>query len=371
MQFNANGKFKILLLADVQDSYPLEKDIIAFINETLDKTKPDLVVFLGDIIMTPKINNTQEEYLKAYDELLEPLVTRKIPFSLVFGNHDQEKMPSMTLEEKLAKYMSYEGCLAYDADPSLHGTGTHNLEIKSSDGTKTAFNLWFMDSGDYAYDKKGNKFYDCVRKDQIKWYEEKSKQLEAENGQKVMSVMFQHIVTAEIAKRVMVTLPFHIGKLARSNMTDGSAITYLPNIFGIKSGYAFECLGNSRDNDGQWDAISKRGDVLVCFFGHDHNNTYKATVNGVDGIAIHSCTYRAYHDDRYQGAALLTIDEKDTSKYQLDYIYSNDLALEKGSILPTLSRDRLNYEKSRAKRIRTDKLLNLAHKVTGVFKKNS
>ena len=74
--------------------------------------------------------------------------TSKLENYYVFGNHDDETMPTLTKEQMLDGYMSYAGCLAYDADPALHGCATHNLEILSSDGTHTAFNLWLMDDGE-------------------------------------------------------------------------------------------------------------------------------------------------------------------------------------------------------------------------------
>ena len=38
LQFK-DGKFKMLLLADVQDGYPLYDDVIAFMNEAIEKEK--------------------------------------------------------------------------------------------------------------------------------------------------------------------------------------------------------------------------------------------------------------------------------------------------------------------------------------------
>lgn len=353
LQFNSDGKFKILIFADIQDGYPLCKDLVAFMNEALDKAQPDFVVFLGDNVMGPKTAaGFEEDYWKGYDEALTPLVERDIPFSLVFGNHDDETMPSLTKEQMLEKYMSYNGCLAYDAVPELHGCGTHNIEILSSDGTHTAFNLWLMDSGDYVFDADGNKLhYDCVRKDQLDWYEKTSKALEEKNGAKVPSFMFQHIVPADVAQQVMVTLPFHIGDLAHYDMEDGTAVTYLPNIFGFESGMVGEGLCPSTENDGQWDRIVERGDVLACFFGHDHKNTYKANVRGVDGVNVPGSTFKAYHSKIHQGAMLLTLDEKDLSTYKSEMLYTSSLALEKGSQLPNLSRTKTQYFFSEVLRI--------------------
>lgn len=353
LQFNEDGKFKILIFADIQDGYPLCGDLVAFMNEALDKAQPDFVIFLGDNVMGPKTDeHTEEDYWKGYEQALTPLTQRNIPFSLVFGNHDDETMPTLTKEQMLEGYMKYAGCLAYDADPELHGCGTHNIEILSSDGSHTAFNLWLMDSGDYVFDDEGNKLhYDCVRKDQLQWYETTSKALEEKNGAKVPSFMFQHIVPAEVAQQTMVTVPFHLGDLAHYDMEDGTAITYLPNIFGFESGMVGEGLCPSTENDGQWDSIVNRGDVLACFFGHDHKNTYKTNVKGVDGVNVPGSTFKAYHSKIHQGAMLLTLDEKDLSKYDSEMIYVTSLALEKGSDIPNYSRTKTQYFFSEVLRI--------------------
>ena len=327
LQFDENGKFKILVFADVQDGYPLEEDFLNYMNQALDKAEPDLVIFLGDIVMSAE---TDEEYWMGYDQLIEPLAARDIPFTLVFGNHDdQDTHKGSTKDEKLAKYMSYDNCVAYDAVPELHGSGTHNLEVLSSDGTKTAFNLWMMDSGDYI-----DGGYDCVRADQLEWYDGVSKELEAANGGKVNSLMFQHIVPAEVAKQVMFTVKGNLGDGASTNFSDGTAATYLPNIFGFEEGWMFEQACPSPDCEGQWDSIVERGDVLGVFFGHDHINSYVANVNGIDAVNVPGSTYNSYYDMTLQGAMLLTIDENDTSTYEREMLYTSDLALEEGSKLP-------------------------------------
>ena len=337
LQFDENGKFKILVFADVQDGYPIAEDFLIYMNEALDKTQPNLVIFLGDIIMSAE---TSEDYWKGYDQLIEPLEARGIPFTFVFGNHDdQDTHKESTKDEKLAKYMSYESCLAYDADVALHGSGTHNLEILSSDGTKTAFNLWMMDSGDYI---EGG--YDCVRADQLAWYTETSKQLEADNGGKVPSLMFQHIVPAEVAKEVMFTVKGDLGALGSTNFSDGTAATYLPNIWGFEEGWMFEQACPSPDCEGQWDAITERGDVLAVFFGHDHINTYVANINGIDAVNVPGSTYNSYYDMLAQGFMVITLDENDLSTYERTMLYTSDLALEEGSLLPEGNHNKAYYQ---------------------------
>ena len=337
LQFGEDGKFDIMLVADPQDGFPIEEDFKNAFNQALDKAEPDLVIFLGDIVMGAE---TDEDYWKGYADLLQPLVDRDIPFTLVFGNHDdQDSNKNSTKDDKLAKYMEFDNCLAYDADPALHGSGTHNLEILSSDGTKTAFNLWMMDSGDYT-----DEGYDCVRADQLAWYTETSEALEAANGGKVPSLMFQHIVPAEVAKQVMFTVKGDLGDLASTDFNDGTSATYLPNIFGFEEGWMFEQACPSRDCEGQWDAISERGDVLGVFFGHDHINTYVANVNGIDAVNVPGSTYNSYYDMLAQGFMVISLDENDLSTYERTMLYTSELALEEGSKLPEGNHNKAYYQ---------------------------
>lgn len=331
LQFDSDGKFEILVISDVQDDYPVNEDTIQYIKEALDTEKPDLVVFNGDNIVTDDV--------RAYDQLLAPLVERNQKFTFVFGNHDVEKR-SLTNDDILKIYQSYEGCLAYDADPALHGTATHNLPVLSSDGTKVAFNLWLFDSGDYIKDENGEwiegKPYDCVRKDQIEWYKETSKKLEEENGGLVPSIAFEHIITEEGAAAILPEIPSSLGSIGIS-FSNGNAYSFIPVFTRIKSGLNLEPPCPSPDNDGQWDAFVERGDVLGCVFGHDHTNTFIAEYEGVDVIMTPGITSHSYGNDTVRGARIITIDEKNPWSYETRILHFHALALKEGSLLPEIT----------------------------------
>lgn len=325
LQFNGNGEFKILFMADVQDGYPMKEAAVQFINEVLDATNPDLVIFGGDNIVTDDI--------EAYEQLLAPLVERGVQFTLVFGNHDDEST-HLIPEQILAEYQKRPGCLAYDPEPSLHGCATHNLEIKSSDGAKTAFNLWMFDSGDYVTYENGERGYDCVRADQIQWYKNKSAALQAANGGKLVpSLAFQHIIVQEVYEAIYFKTP-NLGKLTK-NFSDGTSYSYLPNLFKV-NGIIQEAPCPSLDNEGQWDAFVQRGDVLGCVFGHDHVNSFFVNFNGVDIIQCSGVTYHSYGKTNVRGATLFTIDESKPFEYKRELVTAASLAIKDGSALPGL-----------------------------------
>lgn len=323
LQFNKNGKFKILCLADVQDSYPMEPAIIQFINEALDYAAPDLVVFVGD--------NVVGEDIRAIDEMIAPLDERNIPFTFVFGNHDDEG--GMVKEDQLAAYQKYDECMAYDADPSLTGCATHNVPILSSDGSKVAFNVWCFDSGGSYRDENGTWLgYDWVREDQIEWYNQTRKALTAENGgELVPSLAFQHIIPQEPVEMIYFEGLIALGE-ATINFSDGSVYTPVPDITKY-DGYIFEKSCPSYGNDGQWDAMVEGGDVLGLVVGHDHVNNFVAHCNGVDLIQTPGCTYNSYYDGMYQGARVIELNEADLWSYETYNLTSNELAQRDGSQL--------------------------------------
>ena len=322
LRFRRNGTFKILVLADVQDVYPIEQSMLTFIEEALDYSDPDLVVFDGDNIVS--------EDVRAYEQLLTPLAERDVPFTLVFGNHDPER-ENFTAEQQLAEYQKYEGCLAYDADPALHGCANHNLLIYSSKGNDIAFNLWMFDSGTSMHDENGEWLgYDWVREDQINWYNNTRDAITAKNGGKIVpSIAFQHIIPKEAVEVLFYETDTSLGELTY-NFNDGGIYSYVPKIDKF-DGYIFEksCPGNG--SDGQWDAMKAGGDVLAVVVGHDHVNSFVADINGIDLVQTPGATYHSYYNNMLQGARIIELDEGDLDSYHTYELTSSFLATQSGS----------------------------------------
>ena len=110
LQFHQDGKFKIMMISDTQDTDKADQRMLNFINASLDQEKPDLVVFTGDNIAGKWVGSTVEKVRTAIDKIIQPLVERGIPFAVVFGNHDGESKVT-TKADQMAMFMAYENCL--------------------------------------------------------------------------------------------------------------------------------------------------------------------------------------------------------------------------------------------------------------------
>ena len=86
LKFSKDGKFKIVQFTDVHFKYGNRASDIALerINQVLDDERPDLVIFTGDVVYSAPADSGMLQ-------VLEPVVKRKLPFVVTFGNHDNEQ----------------------------------------------------------------------------------------------------------------------------------------------------------------------------------------------------------------------------------------------------------------------------------------
>ena len=308
LRFNKDGKFKIMQISDTQDIDIPREATIMFMEKALDAEKPDLVVFTGDQLAGGKIDTAEGVYagIKA---ILQPVVDRGIPFTVVFGNHDNDDGCPVSRDEQFAYYQTFPGCLAYDAVPEMYGTGTHNLPIYASEGSETKFNLWMIDSNDYD---RVNGGYDYVHQDQIDWYEKTSKALEEKEGHLVPSIAFQHIIVPEVAE-LLVDSPFS-GENAISKVINGENKLLMLKP-GKASGILLEFPCPSNTNSGQFASWKERGDVIAASFGHDHINTFIGNVDGIDLVMCPGVTFQSYGRYITRAVRIFELDENDPWSY--------------------------------------------------------
>lgn len=291
--FNQDGSFKILFVADIQDTPSMAPAIKDYLKEICLSETPDLIVLGGD--------NIASSCGKAATQLIAELQVRKainnfmsifeelgIPVATVFGNHDGERMVSK--ETQMKYYSRYSVFVGYDEGAEIYGCGNYNLPILSSDGSKTAYNLWFFDSNMYDKEIEG---LDYVRENQVANYVKISNELKAANGGvPVPSMAFQHIAVSEIHEAV------ENGEMLFGEYNEK------PDCGAVKSS--------------QFEAMLAQGDVKAMFFGHNHANTFGVRYKGIDLIETPAAGFNLSDDNR--GVRVITLNENDTSTYETHLI---------------------------------------------------
>lgn len=328
-----DGKFKIMLLGDLHDCYDMKTDnaaekmddTLALIGKAVKELKPDLVIYMGDNARA----STEYEMRAVISRITYPFSVSDTPFDLVFGNHDRECEVDLPTQLKL--YREHENCYAFNADDGLSGYGNHNLVIKSGDGEKDIFNLWFIDSHS-LYSDRSKSYYDAVHEDQIEWYKKTAKELADKNGGKVLpSLLFQHIPVPEEYELLREAKPYE-----KLDSVQGHK-TYSDKYYMLKpevEGYLGEGPAVPDFNSGEFAAWKETGDVLGAFFGHDHMNDFAGYVDGILLAQCKTAGFRVYTDGCRSGVRLITLEENNPENVQTRMYHFKDFGLKSKSLDP-------------------------------------
>ncbi|OIH84908.1 phosphoesterase [Arthrobacter sp. UCD-GKA] len=276
LRFGPEGKFKIVQFNDTQDGHLTDKRTLELMEAVLDAEKPGFVVINGDVIDGKP--TTATEVKQAINNVVMPMESRKIPWALTFGNHDEDSLVHGTgmTETKMLEFVRGYKYNVNTKDDAVFGSSNSQLLISSSRGNKPVFGIWLLDSGRYADDKVGGqdfaglKSYDWIRPEQVAWYSAASKATEQRFG-KVPSLMFFHIPLWEHHH-------MWFGSQFTSNDADHAKAAKKHGIVGEKN----EDVYVGAFNSGLFTAMLERGDVRGAYCGHDHINTYMGNYFGIE-----------------------------------------------------------------------------------------
>ncbi len=334
LQFNNDGSFRIMQIADIQDGTILTPATKKFLKEVVIAAEPDLIVLTGDNISagsaTMLIKAIDKQLVKkAIDNYMSIFEEIGVPVAVVFGNHDAEEI--VTKEEQMEIYTTYDCCVAVDEGEALYGCGTYNVPIYSSkDAAKVAYNLWMIDSNMYDETNGG---YDYVHQNQLDWYVKTSNELKAQNGGKVVpSMMFQHIIVNEIYD-VITEVPEaekDSYEYVEEENDDGTKKYYAIKPENLRKGELNEMPCPGTVDGEQFETVLQQGDVVAMFFGHDHKNSFEVEYKGVDLVNTPGAGFGSY-GDHGRGVRIIDINENST-KYQTSIIkyldfYADDKAM--------------------------------------------
>lgn len=310
------GKFRIMQVSDPQDLQFIRPTMVRMLNKAYDTYTPDLIVLTGDNILGNHLcdarigtrlaikdkEGEREAMRVAIDKLLTHIEARKIPFAMIYGNHDDRN--SFTKEEQADMYRAYSCNVGLD-DKESPDCATYNIPIYSENGEEVKFNLWMLDSA--WHDKEQDKCFEMVKPEAVEWYKKRCAELKAANGgENVPSLMFQHIPMLEILELVE-----ECDKSCKGAVEgpEGKYFKLKAGVEGLMGEYP--CTVSHKN--GQMEAIKECGDVKAVVFGHDHTNCFIGDVDGVRFIQTSCASFRCY-GNRSRGVRIFDINEDGSYK---------------------------------------------------------
>lgn len=319
-----NGKFRIMQIADVQDTQKTSDATVRFIREALNIAKPDLVVFTGDQIKGYGFylfgGDAKKKVTSCINSFLAPLAETGIPFTFVFGNHDDQAF-SISKKEQYKIYKTYKNCVAYNADDNIEGYCNHNLEIKGDDG-KTKLNVYLMDSLTATLDGT----CDHIHENQLEWYKATRDKLKEENGSYVPSIVFQHIPVPEIYELLIEVPKGTKGAAQGFRKFAGKYFAMNPERIAVdERSFCGETPSVPEENGGQFDVMNEKGDVFAMFFGHDHNNSFVGEYKGMKMGYAQGCGFNVYGPGKKRGVRIFDFDESNPADFRTSTLTVEDL----------------------------------------------
>ncbi|KAF5102577.1 hypothetical protein D0Z00_000287 [Geotrichum galactomycetum] len=309
------GKFKVLQLADLHfstgfgkclDPYPdnpvdCKADLrtLSFVTKVLDDEKPDYVVMTGDQIFGDASPDSETAMLK----VVAPLIKRKIPYSMVFGNHDHEGSLSR------ADLMHFVSLLPYSLSESgpanISGVGNYVIQALGPKSNHPALSFYFLDSHSRSPNPKIHPGYDWIKQDQLDFIQDKHKELKPEQDEYShihMSMAFFHIPLPEYTDYTQQFVGQYRESCTAPRYNSG-ALDVLKDI-----GVRVLSVGHDHANNFCMDYAKNGTDVYLCYGGGTGEGGYGGYGGLIRGVRVFDVntqsdsisTYKLLHTAPYE-----------------------------------------------------------------------
>ena len=275
LKFSPEGRFRILMVSDIQEPPCPDPRALRCYRALVDHTRPDLIIWGGDNCDGRKLKTEPElrEYLEVFTA---PAEEAGIPWMHIFGNHDYDvDLPAKRQHEL---YTAYPHNISGTSPDGVPGVSNYMVPVYRDDG-RAGYAVYAFDTmykNPVIEGVPGEKIllpelapparkWDFLRFDQLMWYWNTSLRLEKENGGRVRAAAVMHVPLYEFIRAV------------------GN-----PEETGLR-GDADQKIQSGMLNSGCFAAMLQRGDIECIAAGHLHEDTFDAEYAGItlcfDGCA--------------------------------------------------------------------------------------
>ena len=258
--------FKILNLSDIHFgngtiSKKQDEQVLKDVKLLIEQTNPDLIILNGDNVYPFAFSSGTTDNLQQMKTLATFLESFQIPWTLIFGNHDNEFGSKYSLND-LGNYLEkLNYCLFTKGPETVSGVGNQIINIRNTNG-RLLTSLILFDSHSY-YGTTGLSGYDNIHQDQIDWY--KSYIIETSQRENFNSIAFLHI-------------PIEEYKEAWQKYKQGSdEVTYYFGDANEKN----EKITTPEKNSDIFNTMVELKNTTAIFAGHNHLNDFSIKYKGI------------------------------------------------------------------------------------------
>ena len=301
LKISKDKDFRILQLTDLHLGFGFlsrgrDKLALHAVRKLIEKSRPDLIVLTGDSIFPffPK-SGTQNNGKQA-KKLMAFLDGFRIPYTLVFGNHDCELGSTCNKAQLAEIYRQGKYCIFTEGRKDLTGVGNFLIELVD-EGGHVPLSLVLLDSNMYGENGWFFSGFDRIRDDQVEWCMSRLDALKQENPD-MKAMAFFH-------------MPLREFKEAYEKMKLGDhSVIYQHGSIAEKHEY----FGISKYESTFFDRAVENGVIKWMFCGHDHFNTLSLIYKGIQmtyGMSIDYLGYNGMKKSYIQRGGTLITRKKD------------------------------------------------------------
>lgn len=281
----------------------LEDSIFTYVDKAVEQANPHLIILGGDTVEGVFDDNGAD-----WEAIVNHIDSYKIPWALVFGNHERESLAGTVWQTAMLYQSDY--CLFASADVS----GDSNYTIALRQGGEYKYILWMLDTnGTNPQWVEGNPNKDTIvtqtglQNDQLRWMKDTAAAITYDLGMPIPSLLFMH-VPPQMAEDALLNyypdyfdLPF-----SPNTETDFGTATELP------------VGGGSTGLKEVVETMNAKG----MFFAHQHQVALSIMNDGIRYTWGLKTGVNSYNDRNLLGSTLITVDEQ-TNDFTVTYLFSN------------------------------------------------
>ena len=319
---NKDKDFVILNLSDFQlwasEWEPTSESapkIRGTIDELYKRAKPDLVTITGDLAWSGDFDS-----LRGLAKVLE---SYEVPWTYVFGNHDQEDGLDALL--KTVDFLAgYEHCI-FEKGPYELGAGNFVINIKEDD--KIVHSMILMDTHNRLplerEDGQVSMEWGKLIPEQLEWYKEQIKELKKLGSPE--SSLFTHIPIYAYNKAWEAA---HNKEYNQNSIMpwESSDPKYWNEGYKDSFGVRWEGICSYPRDEGAFEVIKEMDHTKNLFCGHDHVNNFSVKYEGVRFTFVLKTTHGAYYKPELNGGTVMTVNQKGEMTVKHEYV---DLYMQK------------------------------------------